>query len=244
MSRRRSETESAALPGAAQPSANNQYLTLTPGGNFRHELVIKRSRFITVLSRIHNEDQAKNLQAELRKEFYDARHHCFAMILGPGQDVLRSNDDGEPSGTAGVPMLEVLRKFSVPGQSLHISDCCAIVVRYFGGVLLGAGGLVRAYSESVSQALQAAPLVRREKLSLFTLSLPHAEAARAENELRAAGITMTGNSYESQNTVLGLAFKAVQESIDDGAKLVAHISAGQASLTFAGNEWVDTALRT
>lgn len=223
------------------------YLTLAAGEDYRNELVIKRSRFITVLRRIEHPDQAKELQSELRKEFYDARHHCLAVVFGPEQGVQRSNDDGEPSGTAGTPMLEALSKFSVQSSltndvQMRMSDACAIVVRYFGGVLLGAGGLVRAYSESVSQALQGAPLTRREKLALFTVRLPHSEAARVENELRTAGMTMTENSYEPQYTVLGLALPSNTTSISSAKALLAHLSQGTAELVSVGSNWVDVPL--
>lgn len=133
------------------------YTTLAAGPQFRHEIEVKRSRFITVLQRTGDEDCARSVLAGLRKEFHDARHHCTAFVLGPDRGVQRSNDDGEPSGTAGIPMLEaLLRRETAPGVT-DLSDVTAVVVRYFGGILLGAGGLVRAYSESVSGALWTVP---------------------------------------------------------------------------------------
>src|SRR6185312_3398796 len=92
------------------PPGTNSYTTLAAGPDFRHELTIKRSRFITVLRRVDAEAPARELVAELRREFYDARHHCSAFVIGPSRAVQRSNDDGEPSGTAGIPMLEALLK--------------------------------------------------------------------------------------------------------------------------------------
>uniref|UniRef100_UPI0039EEFE92 IMPACT family protein n=1 Tax=Sinomonas sp. G460-2 TaxID=3393464 RepID=UPI0039EEFE92 len=130
------------------PSHALRYSTID--GEHRHELEIKRSRFITVLRRAETEDEARALVAELRREFHDARHHCSAFVLGPDRTAQRSNDDGEPSGTAGIPMLEALLKGATLDGAADLSDVAAVVVRYFGGILLGAGGLVRAYSESVS----------------------------------------------------------------------------------------------
>ena len=146
-----------------EESRATAYTTLAPGDDFRHELEIKRSRFITVLRRAPDEDAARALVSELRKEFHDARHHCSAFVLGPDRSIQRSNDDGEPSGTAGIPMLEALiRRETQPGVS-DLSDVSAVVVRYFGGILLGAGGLVRAYSESVSAAWWATAISQIRK---------------------------------------------------------------------------------
>lgn len=138
-------------------SRATSYTTLAAGSDFRHELEIRRSRFITVLRRSPDEDTARSLVADLRREFHDARHHCSAFVIGPDRMIQRSSDDGEPSGTAGIPMLEALIKRETADGVTDLSDVSAVVVRYFGGILLGAGGLVRAYSESVSKALDLAP---------------------------------------------------------------------------------------
>jgi uncharacterized YigZ family protein len=225
-------------PERETPSRATGYTTLAPGADFRHELVIKRSRFITVLRRAEDEDAARALVTELRKEFYDARHHCTAFVLGPDQSVRRSNDDGEPSGTAGIPMLDALAKHRTSDGGA-LSDVAAVVVRYFGGILLGAGGLVRAYSESVSAALEAAPLVQRRRLGLFTVSLPHAAAGRLENELRSAGYTMTGNGYDALQTRIGLAMPDEPGVVDAARHRLASLTAGGIELEAAGTDWVD-----
>ena len=142
-----------------------------------HELVIKKSRFIATLVPVRTVAEADAEIAALRKRYWDARHNCVALVVGSHADQQRSSDDGEPSGTAGVPMLEVLRQ-------RHLTDLVAVVTRYFGGILLGAGGLVRAYSSAVSEALDAARLVRRRVLTAVTLDVPHAEAGRLDNWLR------------------------------------------------------------
>ncbi len=111
------------------------------------ELVIKKSRFLCRLIPAETEEQARQEIEKVRKEHYNARHNCFAMILGANRDFEKSSDDGEPQGTAGIPMLEVLRKSG-------LTNILAVVTRYFGGTLLGAGGLVRAYSGAVAQALE------------------------------------------------------------------------------------------
>lgn len=237
-------------PQLATPGSNS-YTTLAPGQDFRHELSIKRSRFITVLRRVEDEGAARELVAELRREFYDARHHCSAFVIGPDRGVQRSNDDGEPSGTAGAPMLEALlkretRAASATGEgsegAADLSDVCAVVVRYFGGILLGAGGLVRAYSESVSSAVDAAPLVRRNRLRLFTVAVPHAQAGRLENDLRSAGYVMTGNAYLAEHTQLGLAMADDAVTIAAAVERLAQLTAGSCALAAVGVDWVDTPL--
>lgn len=227
----------------------NSYTTLASGPDFRHEISIKRSRFITVLRRVDEESSARELVAELRREFYDARHHCSAFVIGADRNMQRSNDDGEPSGTAGTPMLDALVKRETrpdanPGEAAaDLSDVCAVVVRYFGGILLGAGGLVRAYSESVSTSLALVPLVRRERLKLFTVAVPHNEAGRLENELRSSGYLMTGNDYDAVNTHIGLSLADDAGVISAAVERLASLSAGRCALTSAGSDWVDTPLR-
>ena len=215
------------------------YTTLAAGSEFRHEIEVKRSRFITVLARTPDEDAARAALARLRREFHDARHHCFAFVLGPDRDVQRSNDDGEPSGTAGLPMLEALLKRETSPGVADLSDATAIVVRYFGGILLGAGGLVRAYSESVSGALELAPLVRRRRLRISSVPVQHAVAGRLENDLRAAGYVMAETRYEAQTTVLRLALPDDPEELARAADRVAAMSAGSASLLPGETEWID-----
>ncbi|MCU1533166.1 MAG: YigZ family protein [Arthrobacter sp.] len=218
------------------------YTTLAVA-EFRQEIEIKRSRFITVLCRTGDEESARSVVAGLRKEFQNARHHCSAFVLGPDREVQRSNDDGEPSGTAGIPMLEaLLRRETAPGAA-DLSDITAVVVRYFGGILLGAGGLVRAYSESVSGALDAAQLVRRRRLRICSATVPHAAAGRLENDLRSAGYIMAETSYEAQATVLRLALPDEPAELGRAAERLAAASAGSTVLVPGTTEWIDAPLR-
>ncbi|HKU29058.1 MAG TPA: YigZ family protein [Arthrobacter sp.] len=222
-----------------EESRATAYTTLADGEDFRHELEIKRSRFITVLRRSPNEDAARSLVTDLRKEFHDAGHHCSAFVLGPDRDVQRSSDDGEPSGTAGIPMLEALIKRETQPGVTDLSDISAVVVRYFGGILLGAGGLVRAYSESVSVALDSAPLVQRRRLRICAIPVAHHAAGRLENDLRSAGFVMAGTSYESSRAVLRLAIADDAQEILNAGERVAAMTAGSSEIHTEGTEWVD-----
>jgi uncharacterized YigZ family protein len=213
----------------------------TIDGEHRHEIEIKRSRFITVLRRTETEDQARALVANLRREFHDARHHCSAFVLGPDRGVQRSSDDGEPSGTAGIPMLEALTKRGTAPGVADLSDVAAVVVRYFGGVLLGAGGLVRAYSDSVSQAVAGARLVTRRRMRLYAVPAGHAAAGRLENELRSAGITVLGTGYEAQGALINVALADDPQVLDSFHAQLAALTAGGPAPQPRGTEWVDLA---
>ena len=123
---------------------------ISVANEFRHEYIIEESRFITTICPCSTETDAQAFINRINKEFWDAQHNCTAYALGPKQEQQRSSDNGEPSGTAGKPMLEVLKKTG-------ITNVAVVVTRYFGGIKLGAGGLIRAYSHSVSETLQLAP---------------------------------------------------------------------------------------
>lgn len=153
----------------------------------RAEIEVKRSRFLCALHRVETEDEAREVIAAARKQQWDAGHDCSAMIVGADGAIERSNDDGEPSGTAGAPMLEVLR-------GNEVSDAVAVVTRWFGGTLLGSGGLARAYGDAVKAAMQDIVVVQRELLEEFEVAIEHADAGRVENDLRARGVDVMSKS--------------------------------------------------
>ncbi|MDR1634593.1 MAG: YigZ family protein [Bifidobacteriaceae bacterium] len=141
------------------------------------EEIIKKSRFITRLFPVADPEAAKARIAAVRRRDHGARHHAYAMVIGSDAAVQRSSDDAEPAGTAGVPMLEVLRREQV-------TDILAVSTRYFGGVLLGRGGLIRAYAGGVATALSLARLHRDDPRLRLGLAVPAGGAGRAENLLR------------------------------------------------------------
>jgi len=208
----------------------SSYLTLARGA--AAEIEVKRSRFLCTLRRVEDEPAARAVVEALRREHWDARHHCTAFRLGPAHPVERSSDDGEPAGTAGAPMLEVLRGHAGEG----VSDVVAVVTRWFGGTLLGAGGLVRAYGDAVRAALDGAGTVRRTLVREHLLDLDHADAGRVEGELRARGIAVLGTDWADAVT-LRLAVPPAQE--ERLAALVAELTAGGAETRVAGERWVD-----
>ncbi len=193
------------------------------------EIEVKRSRFLAEIHPVTDEVAARAVVEAARARHWDARHHCSAFILGARGEVERSSDDGEPSGTAGAPMLEVLR-----GREL--TDVCAVVTRWFGGTLLGAGGLVRAYGDAVRAAVAAADVVRRERLAAVEVHLSHAVAAKAESELRGRGVQILGVEHANEVTLrLGL---GVVE-FDSVSDLLAGLAHHEIELVPVGEVWVE-----
>jgi uncharacterized YigZ family protein len=170
-------------------------LPATIAAPIEHELVIRKSRFLTLVAPVRSADEADGMIAAARKRHWDARHHCSAQVTGLLGDRARSSDDGEPSGTAGVPMLEVLRR-------RELTDVVAVVTRWFGGIKLGAGGLVRAYSSAVSEALDLASPVDRRVLQQVRVTVSHADAGRFDNLLRdwtgRSGAVLGETSYAAE----------------------------------------------
>lgn len=128
------------------------YLTIKTNGN--HELTIKKSRFIATLTRTKTVSEAEKAIAAITKKYHDATHNTFAYTIGLNDDHVKASDNGEPSGTAGVPELKAL-------QLMKLKNITVVVTRYFGGIKLGAGGLIRAYSNSVTQGVEAIGVVKR-----------------------------------------------------------------------------------
>jgi len=180
------------------------------------EIEVRRSRFLARLERVEDEAAARAVVEAARRAHWDARHHCSAFVLGPDAMTERSSDDGEPAGTAGAPMLEVLR-----GRGL--SDVVCVVTRWFGGTLLGTGGLIRAYGDSVRAACDAAQVLERRLAQRFSLEVDHADAGRVEAALRSRGVHVDGTDYAARAT---LRLDAEPQERDELAALVAELTGG------------------
>ena len=206
------------------------------------EIEVKRSRFLCELTPVGaGDDDASEVAARAvveaaRKQHWDARHHCSAFVLGPQRQVRRSNDDGEPSGTAGAPMLEAL-------VASGLSDVVAVVTRWFGGTLLGAGGLVRAYGDVVRAALAEARVVTYERRLVVAADVAIADVGRVENALRAAGRHVEGVDY-AQGAASGTARLVLAVTEADRAALeseLASLTGSSADLDECGQRWVSLA---
>ena len=142
----------------------DSYLTVLSGAS--DEIVVQKSRFIGFAFPCKTESEALCCIKKLKDQYHDATHHCYAYIIGENSGIMRYSDDGEPGGTAGLPIINVLR-------SKGVVDCCIVVVRYFGGTKLGTGGLARAYTQGCQIALRAAKLVRMEKTLVQFCRVPY-----------------------------------------------------------------------
>ncbi len=164
--------------------------TLAAGSVARAETEVKRSRFLTVLAPVDTAERARHVIDQQKARYPDARHHCSAFVLAGEGGTPRTHfsDDGEPSGTAGRPMLQVL-------QGSDLVNVVAVVTRYFGGTLLGTGGLVRAYSGAVGEALREARVVSLETRHAFRLTVSPAVAGRVESEMRRRGWELGGQDW-------------------------------------------------
>jgi uncharacterized YigZ family protein len=202
---------------------------LTIARDAEGEVEAKGSRFLCTLRRVSDEAAARAVVAELRRAHWDARHHCSAFVIGPDAALQRSSDDGEPAGTAGAPMLEVLR-------GAGVSDVVAVVTRWFGGTLLGAGGLVRAYGDAVRAGLEVAGTRRRSLLEEVALAVDPADAGRLEGELRSRGIPVLDVEWSGRvRLVLGVA----PDGLDDVRSTVAALTAGTVEPEVVGERWAD-----
>ncbi|MBL0385469.1 YigZ family protein [Tumebacillus sp. ITR2] len=191
---------------------------LAPGED---TLIIKKSRFIGYATPVQSEDEALHFIATLQKKHWDATHNCFAYVFGPHDEVQKASDDGEPAGTAGKPILEVIKK-----EELH--NVAVVVTRYFGGIMLGAGGLIRAYSAGCGAGLQAAGIVTRILFQEIAIDIDYTWYGKIENELHAGGWHIDRVDYLDRVTVYALCPVDDTEAVH---KRLINATNGQAILT-------------
>ncbi len=188
------------------------------------EFVEKRSRFIGHVWPIETEEQAQSLIRQVKKQHYDARHNCWCYLLG--SSVVRYSDDGEPQGTAGQPMLAVF-------QRAGVTNALCVVTRYFGGVLLGAGGLTRAYSRGAHDALSAAGVAVMGQWSTGCCVCPYPLLERVKLEIAAVGGCVDALDYGAEVTLQLSLSEGTTERLQER---LTELSAGQLKLTISGEE--------
>ena len=152
------------------------------------EIIIEKSSFIGTAKAVADEEEALELIREVKKRHYEATHNVYAYILGDDNNIQRFSDDGEPSGTAGVPVLEVLKKND-------LRNVCAVVTRYFGGIKLGKGGLVRAYSKGASAALEASEVIWRTLYKVVAVKVDYTLLGMMQNQLKLDGYALRNINY-------------------------------------------------
>jgi uncharacterized YigZ family protein len=204
-----------------------QFLTVARVGV--HETETHRSRFLCALAPCADEEEAQAFVAGVRAAHPAANHHCYAYVIGADAAVQRASDDGEPGGTAGAPMLQMLMR-------REVRYTVAVVTRYFGGVKLGAGGLIRAYGGAVGEALDSVGTRVRRRLRLATVTVGHERAGRLENELRATGRDVRAVRY-ADAVAIDLALPAPDVGAFRG--WLADATAGTAGLRLGGEVYGD-----
>ncbi|CDD80528.1 putative uncharacterized protein [Dialister sp. CAG:357] len=199
-----------------------------PRATFQKELEIKKSIFLAALIPVKNEEEAQEAIAKMKKEKRDATHNCSAYRIGTERIYEKSSDDGEPQGTAGHPMLHVL-------QMNELTNTLAIVTRWFGGIKLGAGGLTRAYTQSLADAVKEADLVRYTPHEKYTVSFPYTTAGAFENHIKGTDIIVKDRQFSDKVTVT---FLTLPDKAETHTRWLTDATGGKAEIQNDGEEYV------
>ena len=166
-----------------------EFRTIKEDGQVQEE--IKKSRFICHAKRVYSEEEARDFITAIKKEHYKATHNCSAFIIGERSEIKRTSDDGEPSGTAGVPMLGVL-------ENHNLTNVCVVVTRYFGGIKLGAGGLIRAYAGSVALAVKEIGIIEIKEQAGIQIQMTYAQYQEYGNFLKEHNLMEIETNFTDQ----------------------------------------------
>ena len=181
-----------------------EFRTIKEDGQVQEE--IKKSRFICHAKRVYSEDEARDFITVIKKEHYKATHNCSAFIIGERSEIKRTNDDGEPSGTAGVPMLGVL-------ENHNLTNVCVVVTRYFGGIKLGAGGLIRAYAGSVALAVKEIGIIEIKEQAGIAIQMSYAQYQEYGNFLKEHHLMELETTFTDQIDTIFYVDKEEKENI-------------------------------
>ena len=197
----------------------NNYITVKGYGE--SEIIISKSRFLTYVERVETEEEAILFIDKIKKMHASATHNCSCYMIGEHDQIQKANDDGEPSGTAGVPMLEVLKK-----QGLK--DTVVVVTRYFGGIKLGGGGLIRAYSKATTEGIAAAQVVERKLHYLMKIGIDYVWLGKIENEIRGSHYPLHDIQYAENVEIYVHVLKEEEHNFIDW---ITELTNGQATVT-------------
>lgn len=197
----------------------NNYITVKGYGE--SEIVLSKSRFLTYVDRVETEEEAILFIDNIKKMHSSANHNCSCYMIGEHDQIQKANDDGEPSGTAGVPMLEVLKK-----QGLK--DTVVVVTRYFGGIKLGGGGLIRAYSKATTEGIAAAQVVERKLHYLMKIGIDYVWLGKIENEIRGSHYNLHDIQYAEKVEIYVHVLKEEEQTFVDW---ITELTNGQSAIT-------------
>ena len=199
----------------------------TPAGSGHDEFTEKRSRFICYVQPVSHEHEALDFIAEIKSKHWDAKHNVYAYCLRDG-NISRYSDDGEPSGTAGIPVLNVIQKNC-------LTDCAIVVTRYFGGVLLGGGGLVRAYSHAASLGVSAAGIAVMRMCALCRIGCDYNQYGRINSLIPECGGLVTDTDFGAE---VNIAFTMARENLNSFLPKLADASNGSVEAEIIGEKFV------
>ena len=207
------------------------YRTIQKNG--LHEIEIKKSRFICHLKRVETEEEAQAFIEEIKKEHWKATHNCSAYTIGMNNEIQRAHDDSEPSGTAGVPMLEIFLK-------RELKNVVAVVTRYFGGTKLGAGGLIRAYGGAVNDAIDYIGVVERQLQRLIDITVTYSQSGKVENALREANYAIQDIIYAENITYQCIIpLESEEKFIED----ITNWTSAQADINIGQQSWIEVPVK-
>ena len=181
-----------------------EFRTIKEDGQVQEE--IKKSRFICHTKRVYSEEEARDFITAIKKEHYKATHNCSAFIIGERSEIKRTSDDGEPSGTAGIPMLGVL-------ENHNLTNVCMVVTRYFGGIKLGAGGLIRAYASSVALAVKEIGIIEIKEQAGIAIQMSYAQYQEYSNFLKEHNLIELDTNFTDQVDTMIYVDKEEKETI-------------------------------
>jgi uncharacterized YigZ family protein len=204
----------------------------TVKGYGEQEIVIQKSRFIAQVNRAATEEEAQAFIKEVKKKHWDATHNCSAYVIGEHDQVQKANDDGEPGGTAGIPILEVIKK-------RQLKNTVVVVTRYFGGIKLGAGGLIRAYGKAASEGIDAAGTVERKLMRVMNIGMEYTWLGKVENELGDSRYSTKGIQY-LERVRMGIYVPAGEE--EKFREWIVNLTNGQVEIEEGNEEFVERAL--
>lgn len=205
----------------------HQYYTIKETGTY--EFTIQKSRFIGHVQRVDTEAEAQHFVQRIKKQHHTATHNCSAYVIGENNDTQKANDDGEPSGTAGIPMLDALIK-------LNIKNTAVVATRYFGGIKLGAGGLIRAYSSITSETIQHIGIVQGDLMQGFSISISYPLLGKVENHLRHSSYILHDVQYvEHVNMIV---YAPIQQS-DLLQEEIVNLTNNQANIQMLDKKYIE-----
>ncbi|MBC1521846.1 YigZ family protein [Listeria aquatica] len=205
----------------------DHYLTIREEG--QHEINVQKSRFICTIARAYSEEEAQSFIAKIKKEYWNATHNCSAYLIGDRSEFQKASDDGEPIGTAGIPMLEVLKK-------KNLQNIVVLVTRYFGGTKLGAGGLIRAYGSAVSEACHEIGIVERILATLVSFTVSYSQLGKFENALAQKNYSIADKQFTD---VVTLSVFVDEDDIDPFLAWMTEVSNGQIHCTLGEKKYYE-----